>query len=358
MFFKKDKKLELTIQDLDYIYQYIVLKYENVKFYKNVFFMIMKTKTEFFDFISMLNKDYLKKSSLIYITGETQHNQSIFSKDTNEFLNYEINSELIEYLKIKIQNGRIFEKIDTEYNGLFLSKSVVFFVFVIVLFWIIHILWNQFTQIKAQTWGGMNINMDSVFFFYENNLVINLFLFSIVFWLMIMKYIKHFPFMEFWFSKYYLLLKYKEKLYTILLKYYIEKKWKRGEIWYLNTKLEFLDIYHSIFQYLSDNEISEVLFFVENDEVEISLKNPILKQDLILDYKNYQYIQNNNIKEKMNFFHATKEKNYRYYELLKLNYENEIEKLKGYMNLKGLFLYIIVTLIVVLMIGPILISAL
>lgn len=54
----------------------------------------------------------------------------------------------------------------------------------------------------------------------------------------------------------------------------------------------------------------------------------------MLDYQNFKYIQNNNVKEKIKFFQTTKEKNQNYQELLKLNYENEIEKIKGYMNMK------------------------
>ena len=84
--------------------------------------MIVKTKGDFFNFITMLNKDYLKNSSLIYITGESQHNESIFDKETNDFLMFEINEELLEYMKIKVSNGRLFEKIDREYNGLYKSK--------------------------------------------------------------------------------------------------------------------------------------------------------------------------------------------------------------------------------------------
>lgn len=358
MFWEKNKKLEFTIQDMDYIYQYIVLKYDNVKFYKNVFFMIVKTKADFFAFISMLNKDYLKNSSLIYITWESQHNESLFSKETNDFLMLEINEELLEYLKIKVSNGRLFAKIDKEYNGLYRSKWTIFLVFVFVLFWIISVLWNQFIKIKEEAGGWVKIDMSSVFFFYENRMIITIFFLAIIFGLMILKYIKHMPFMEFSFSKYYLLLKYKEKLYSTLLKYYINKKGKVWEIGYINTKVEFLNIYNHIFPYLSSNEISEILFFVENDGVEIKLKNPILKQDLVLDYKNFQHIQNNNVKEKIKFFQTTKEKNKNYYELLKLSYEWEMEKLKWYMNMKWLFLYITVTLTVMFMIWPILISAL
>jgi len=53
-----------------------------------------------------------------------------------------------------------------------------------------------------------------------------------------------------------------------------------------------------------------------------------------MDYKQYKYIQNNNVKEKMVFYEGVKDKNFSYYELLKLSFESEIEKLKAYMNLK------------------------
>jgi uncharacterized protein YktA (UPF0223 family) len=89
-----------------------------------------------------------------------------------------------------------------------------------------------------------------------------------------------------------------------------------------------MDIYRSIFKYLSSNEISEILFFLENENVEINVKNPLLKQDLVLDYRNFKYIQNNNVKEKIKFFQNVKDKNANYSELLKFSYEDEFEKLK------------------------------
>ena len=61
-------------------------------------------------------------------------------------------------------------------------------------------------------------------------------------------------------------------------------------------------MYTEVYPYLSGGEISELLFFLENDEVDVKLKNPLLKQDLIMDYKQYKYIQNNNVKEKMVFY--------------------------------------------------------
>lgn len=122
MWKKKDQKLEFSIEDLEYIYQYMILKYDEVKFYKNVYFMLIKTKDDFFQFINVLDKNYLKNSSLIYITSETQHNKSIFSEEVNDFLNIEITPELLEYLKVKISNGKLFQKIDSQYQGLFISK--------------------------------------------------------------------------------------------------------------------------------------------------------------------------------------------------------------------------------------------
>lgn len=359
MFFKKkDKKLSFTIQDIDYINQYLTLKFDKVKFYKNIFFMIIKNKNDFFNFISILDKNYLKKSSLIYITWDDRHNKWIFNKETNDILSLEINKELLVFLKVKIQNGRLFQKIDTEYKWLFKSKWTIFWVFIFVLFIIIQILWSQFKSIKEEAGGAIWVNMDSVFFFYEYSVLISVFFFSIVFGLMVMKYIKHLPFMEYNFSKYYVLLKYKERLYFTLIQNYIDKKWKTWEITYLNTKKSFNAIYTEIFPYLSGGEISELLFFLENDEVDVKIKNPLLKQDLIMDYKQYKYIQNNNVKEKMVFYEGVKDKNFSYYELLKLSFESEIEKLKAYMNLKWLFLYIVVTLVVMFMIGPVLLSAL
>ena len=145
MFFKKkDKKLSFTIQDIDYINQYLTLKFDKVKFYKNIFFMIIKNKNDFFNFISILDKNYLKKSSLIYITWDDRHNKWIFNKETNDILSLEINKELLVFLKVKIQNGRLFQKIDTEYKLLFKSKWTIFWVFIFVLFIIIQILWSQF----------------------------------------------------------------------------------------------------------------------------------------------------------------------------------------------------------------------
>lgn len=358
LFRKKEEKLDFKIKDLEYMYQYIVLKYDTVKFYKNVFFMLIKTKDDFFWFINMLDKDYLKKSSMIYITWEAKHNENLFSNEVNDLLKLELNDELLEYLKTKVSNWMMFSKINREYTWLFKSKWIIFLIFVITLSIIISVLWAQFKTIKEWSGWWVWVDMSSIFFFYENNIIITLFFLSVIIWIMIMKYIKHLPFMELSFSKYYVLLKYKERLYSTLLRYYITKKWKAWEIWYLNVKEEFMDIYKSIFKYLSWNEISEILFFLENENVEIKLKNPLLKQDLVLDYRNFKYIQNNNVKEKIKFFANVKEKNKNYYELLKISYEDEFEKLKWYMNLTWLVLYIVVTLVVMFMVWPVLISAL
>lgn len=355
---KKEEKLDFTTKDLEYMYQYIVLKYDTIKFYKNVFFMLIKTKEDFFWFINMLDRDYLKKSSLIYITWEAKHNENLFTVEVNDLLKLELNEELLEYLKTKVANWMMFSKINREYNWLFKSKWVIFLIFVATLCIIINVLWSQFKDIEESAWWRVWVDMGSIFFFYENNTIITLFFLSIIIWIMVMKYIKHLPFMELWFSKYYVLLKYKEQLYSTLLRYYISKKWKIWEIWYINVKAEFMDIYKSIFKYLSSTEISEILFFLENENVEINLKNPLLKQDLVLDYRNFKYIQNNNVKEKIKFFENVKEKNKNYSELLKISYEDEFEKLKWYMNLTWLVLYIVVTLIVMFMVWPVLISAL
>lgn len=358
LFRKKEEKLDFTIKDLDYMFQYIILKYDTVRFYKNVFFMLIKTKEDFFAFINMLDKDYLKKSSLIYITWEAKHNENLFTHEVNDLLKLELNEELLEYLKVRVSNWMMFKKIDSEYNWLFKSKWIIFLIFVITLSGIIAVLWSQFKWIQEGSGWSVWVNMSSIFFFYENNFLITLFFLSVIVWMMIMKYIKHLPFMDLNFSKYYVLLKYKEKLYSTLLRYYISKKWKTWEIWYLNVKEEFMDIYRSIFKYLSSNEISEILFFLENENVEINVKNPLLKQDLVLDYRNFKYIQNNNVKEKIKFFQNVKDKNANYSELLKFSYEDEFEKLKWYMNLLWLALYIVVTLVVMFMVRPVLISAL
>lgn len=356
---KKNERLSFNINDMEYIYQYIVLKYDEVKFFRTVFFMLVKNKDDFFEFINILDPTFLEKSSMIYVTESTEHNMNIFDSSTNDILELEITKELVDFLKMKINNWKLFAKIDTEYNWLFKSKWIIFWVFIIVLSLIIYMIWSQFYDISENSWWWLKVDMSTVFFFYDNNFMISLFFFAIVSSLFILKYIKHLPLMEYNFSKYYLLLKYKEQLYIALLKNYLYK-WenKPWEIWYMNPKSEFLTIYNEIFKYLNNDEITEVLFFLENDDVQIQLKNPLLKQDVVLDYKTFKFVQNNNVKEKMTFFKTVKTRNESYYDLLKMNYENEFEKLKWYMNMKWLFMYLWVTLCVVIMIWPVLLSAL
>lgn len=354
---QRDWRLGFSIEDFEYIYQYISLKYDEVKFYRTVFFMMVKNKDDFFDFINILEPGYLEKSAMIYVTESSQHNDNIFDKDSSDLLKFEITKELIDFLEMKINNWKIFKKIDTEYNWLFKSKWIIFFIFILVLYVIVYMIWSQFEEI-ASSWS-IKVDMTTVFFMYKHNFLIALIFFTIVFSLFILKYIKHLPVMEYNFSKYYVLLKYKEQLYAALLRNYLYK-WesKLWEIWYMNARDEFFQVYNNIFQFLSSDEIAEVLFFLENDDVKIDINNPLLKQDLVLDYKTFKFVQNNNVKEKLNFFYWVKAKNKSYYNLLKMSYEAEFEKLKWYMNMKWLFMYLSVTLVVIIMIAPVLISAL
>ena len=116
MFTKKDEKQSFSVTDLDYLNQYIVLKYNDIRFFKNVFFLIVKKREEIFDFIMMLDKDHVKRTAFLYVTEDIQHNSSIFNEETNDILNLEINKQLLDFLKIRIDNGRLFERIDNEYN--------------------------------------------------------------------------------------------------------------------------------------------------------------------------------------------------------------------------------------------------
>lgn len=360
MFLKNNKweKKSFSLDDLNYLYQYVVLNYDEIKFFKNVFFMIVKRRDHFFDYISSIDDKYVKKTNFLYVTEDFQHNQTIFDKETSDLLAFDIHKELLDFLKIKIQNMTLLERIDFEYNELFKSKWIIFFIFVVVFYFIIYMLWDRFIQIAGED-SSVKIDMWSITFFYENNFIITAIFFFIVSALHIKKYIKHNPFYSLQFSQYYVLLIYKEKLYSMLLSYYIYK-WenKKWEIWYINTKNEFYNIYEWIFQYISKDEIWELLFFLENDQVAINLKNPLLKQDIINDYKNFKYIQNNAVKNKLNFFNTQKDRLWTYNSLLELNYNKEFERIKWYMNLKGLILYLVVTFGVIFMILPVLLSAL
>jgi len=89
---------------MEYIYQYIVLKYDEVKFFRTVFFMLVKNKDDFFEFINILDPEYLEKSPMIYVTESTEHNMNIFDASTNDILQLEITKELVDFMKMKISN--------------------------------------------------------------------------------------------------------------------------------------------------------------------------------------------------------------------------------------------------------------
>ncbi len=356
IFSKKEEKLHtLSIKDLSYIYQYVVLKYNEVKFYKSLYFLLVKRRDDLFEFINVIDPEYLKKSSLLYITEDKQHNESVFDSESNYILNLDINKELVKYLKIKIDNGMVFKRIDTEYNKLFKSKWTIFFIFVLVLWAIIYIIWSQFKELEDDS---MQVNLDSVFFFYDYNVIITGFVFFITFAIFFFNYIKHLPLIEYTFSKYYSLLKYKEFLYNMMLRYYIDK-WpgKRPEIGYINLKDEFYNIFYNIYWYLDKDEFSDLLFFLENPKIDINVKNPFLKQDIINDYQNLMKVQNEDVREKLTFYEDIVEKNIVYNNLLKMNFEEELERLKEFLNLKWLVLYMVITIMVMWMILPVVLSA-
>lgn len=350
---KKNKKLELTIKDLEYIYQYIILNYNEVKFFKNLQLLISKRREEIYDFIKIVDKNYINKTSITYITSDDQHNSSIFDSDTFNILHTNINKEFIKFLRILIDNKKLFARITDSYNKLFKSKWIMFAIFAIVLYWIISVVWWQFLNIDI-TW--VNIDMSSVNFFYENALTITI-IYSVVFFsIFFYKYIKFLPLWDFLFAKYFVLLYYKQLIYMAMIKYYIDK-WKKWDIWYFDIKKEFYNIFSQLFKYLSKDEIAELLFFIENPKVEINIKNPFLKQEIVADYKWIIYIQAYDVKKKMDFFEQIKQKNLVYYNLLRNAFEDELQKIKDFLYLLWLIMYIVIVLIVIIMIMPVLFSA-
>ena len=101
---QKDEKKSFSLKDLNFIYQYLVLKYDEVRFYKNLYFLLIKRRDEIFEFISIIDPDHLKNSALLYITDDQDHNKTIFDQETNNILNFDINKEFINYLKIKLDS--------------------------------------------------------------------------------------------------------------------------------------------------------------------------------------------------------------------------------------------------------------
>ena len=353
---KEEEPKSFSLKDLNFIYQYIVLKYDEVRFYKNLYFLLVKRRDDIFEFISVIDPDHLKKSSLLYITDDQENNKTIFDRETNDILNFDINKEFLNYLKVKLDNGMVFNRVDTEYKKLFKTKWILFFVFVAVLYFIIFIVGYQFHQLDTE---DIQVNLQSVFFFYDYNFFFSGMVFFVTFSILTFYYIKHLPLMDYTFSKYYVLLKYKEALYWMLLKHYIYKgPTKPAEIWYVRLKEEFYNVFVNIYDYTDKDEFAELLFFLEQPNVDIQLRNPFLKQDIINDYKNLMKVQSENVKEKITFFHDVADKNRVYNNLLKMNFEEELEWLKEFTNMKGLVLYIVVTLTVLGMIFPVLVSAL
>jgi len=352
---KTNKKLSLSIADLEYLYQYIVLNFNEVKFYKHLQLLIAKKREEIYDFIRIVDKDYIKKTALTYVIDDDQHTSNLFDNDTFNILHIDINSEFLDFMRILIDNKKLFKRVQDNYKKLFKSKGIIFFIFGLVLYWIIYVLGNQFLSIDL-TW--VHVDMSSVKFFYENNLVLVLIYliisFSIFFW----RYLKFLPLTDYLFAKYYVLLYYKQLLYTSLIKYYLDKWPNRpGDIGYFDIKKEFYSIFSQLFQYLNKDEIAELLFFIENPKVEINIRNPFLRQEIVADYKGIVYIQAYDVKKKPEFFKQVKEKNKIYYGLLRNAFEDEFEKIKDFLNMQWLLMYIVIVLLVVFMIMPVLLSA-
>ena len=352
---KKNQKLSLWIKDLEYLYQYIILNYNEVKFFRNLQLLISKKREEIYDFIKIIDKNYIKKTPITYVTWDNQHNNSVFDFDAYNLLSLNINKQFIEFLRIIIDNRKLYERIKTSYNKLFRSKWIMFAIFTIVLYGIIFILGYQFLSIDI-TW--VHIDMSSIRFFYNNVLVITLIYWIISFSIFFYNYIKFLPLWDYLFAKYFVLLYYKESLYTSMLKYYIDK-WdkKRWDIWYFDIKKEFYSIFSELFKFLSKDEIWELLFFIENPKVEINIKNPFLRQEIVWDYKRIVYIQAYDVKKKSEFFEQVKEKNKVYYNLSRNAFENEFEKIKDYLYMQWLLMYIVIVILVVIMIMPVLFSA-
>ena len=351
---KTNQKLELWIKDLEYLYQYIILNFNEVKFFKNLQLLITKKREEIYDFIKIVDKNYVNKTSITYVTADEQHNNNIFDTDTVNILHIDINKEFIEFLRIIIDNKKLFKRITDTYHQLFKSKGIIFAIFALVLYWIIYVLWRQFLNIDL-TW--VTIDMSSIKFFYNYAMPISIIYATIFFSIFFYKFIKFLPLTEFLFAKYFVLLYYKQLVYTSMIKYYIDRWNKKGDIWYFNIKKEFYNIFSQLFKYLSKDEIAELLFFIENPKVEINIKNPFLRQEIVADYKWIIYIQAYDVKKKMDYFKQIKEKNLIYYNLLRNAFEDELQKIKDFLSLLWLVMYIVIVLIVVIMIMPVLFSA-
>jgi len=351
---KKNQKLELNIKDLEYIYQYIILNYDEVKFFKNLQLLITKKRENLYDFIKIVDKDYINKTTITYVTADNQHNSNIFDADTFKILHMDINREFLDFLRIVIDNKKLFKRIKDTYNQIFKSQWIMFAIFALVLYGIIYVLGKQFLNIDL-TW--VHIDMSSIKFFYNYNLPLVLVYATICFSIFFYKYIKFLPLTDFLFAKYFILLYYKQLIYISMIKYYIDKWKKKWDIWYFDIKKEFYTIFSQLFNYLSKDEIVELLFFIENPKVEINIKNPFLKQEIVADYKWIIYIQAYDVKRKIDFFEQLKQKNLIYYNLLRNSFEDELQKIKEFLYLLWLIMYMAIVLIVVIMIMPVLFSA-
>ncbi len=351
--FKKEK-LELSIEDLEYLYQYIILNFNEIKFFKNLQLLISKKREAIYDFIKIIDKEYIKKTSITYITADDQHNSNVFDNDTFNMLHMDINEEFVVFLRGIIDNKKLFKRIKSSYFQLFKSQWIMYLIFAIVLYGIIYILWKQFLSINL-TW--VHIDMSSIKLFYSNDLIIVMVYATISFSIFFYRYIKFLPLWDYLFAKYFVLLYYKQLIYIAMIKYYIHKWKKKWDIWYFDIKKEFYSIFTQLFQFLSKDEIVELLFFIENPKVEINIKNPFLRQEIVADYKWIVYIQAYDVKKKMDFFLQIQEKNKIYYNLLRNAFEDEFGKIKEFLSLLWLIMYIIIVLLVVIMIMPVLFSA-
>jgi len=84
--------------------------------------LITKKRESIYDFIKIIDKEYINKTPITYITADDQHNSNIFDNDTFQILHMDINNEFLEFLRIVIDNKKLFERIVTNYNKLFKSQ--------------------------------------------------------------------------------------------------------------------------------------------------------------------------------------------------------------------------------------------
>jgi len=354
---KINKKIELTSNDIIYIYQYLKYNFNKVKKYRNITLLLWNNieRQSFFKFIESMDSWYLKKSKIPYINKNNKINKNIFSHDIYVILNMNITHLFLNFLSIKIQFNKIKTHINTTLKEFFIKNLIFIFVYFIISYIILKLLWEWIDEL-AWSWSLIK-NLDMIKSITSNNLLIQLFFIIIALLVFLFKFLKHYVFYAFPFSKIYVLLEYKMFLYTLFMDKLIIKNKSKIEIWYIDIKKDFINYSSVIWKFLSTEELINYQIFITWSWKAFNLWNYLLSQAIVLDYHLIDEYQKKNVKLKVVMFNELKENIEDLIKELDMTFDTSFWKLKSFFNLFWLMLYFYVVILVLITVAPMIMGA-